>query len=138
MILIKTIHNGELPTRQTSQSAGFDVCARMDVEIEPMDVVKIPLGIAIDDNRPMSKAVEYLELHPRSSMRANGMIAQVGLIDSDFRGEIQMIATSLEYMKIKAGDRVGQIVIRNTNADDLRGCLTKESERSGGFGSTGK
>lgn len=136
MILIKSISEEYAPTRQTQASAGFDVCSRVDIEIEPFEVVKIPLGIQIES----AKAVfpEYLELHPRSSMRANGMIAQVGIVDSDFRDEIMMLATSVKYMKIEKGQRIGQIIPRMAYTNDLRGCETKDSIRGGGFGSTGK
>lgn len=88
----------------------------------------------------------YLELSVRSSSPLKYWIVcanSVGIIDADYynnednEGEIffQVINLSPFAIKIKAGDKIGQGIIKHylTTADDVAG-----GKRTGGFGSTTK
>jgi len=88
----------------------------------------------------------YLELHPRSSLRAKGLIAGVGIIDLDFIQELKIIIHnpitididadySYKHYSIKKGDKIAQILLKE-HKGYLLGIET-EDERVGGFGSTG-
>ena len=101
----------------------------------------------------------YLELHPRSSLRAKGLISNTGIIDLDYEDEIKIIirnpirtesivntlrvyqykeeldAFNFDY-KIKKGDKIAQITLIEHKVH-LFGINTDE-DRTGGFGSTGK
>ena len=90
----------------------------------------------------------YFELHPRSSLRAKGLIAGVGIIDLDYKDEIKIIIhkplTMFEVVNdvydedfiIKKGDKIAQILLK-----EHKGYLfdiESDEERKGGFGSTDK
>ena len=85
-------------------------------------------------------------LMPRSSWGVKGfkLANTVGVIDSDYRGEIKMIRDphpTKGFLKIQQGDRIAQLVVvpcmiaatECATLDDLSG--TDRGE--GGFGSTG-
>jgi len=110
------------------------------------------------------KSSHYLQLEPRSSLRAKGLIAGTGIIDLDYEDEIKIILhnpikrvnifgdvademlgnedllTDIKVVltsgfKIKKGDRVGQITLLE-HKSYLFG-VDSDEVRSGGFGSTG-
>ena len=63
-----------------------------------------------------------------------------GTIDSDYRGEIQVIMYNLNDapFTVKKGDRIAQIVFAETLRGEFRAVELKSSERGeGGFGHTG-
>ena len=108
--MFKVLDGATAPTRATKYSAMVDLYAREDVVIGAGETKIIPLGVKIDadfftyeigkidvsaggivtspDNE--SEVINnflkshYLELHPRSSLRAKGLIIGVGVIDLDF------------------------------------------------------
>ena len=102
------------PTRATKYSAMVDLYAREDMIIGAGETMIIPLGVKIDTKALVMKMYEcgamgkqladwerehtefefkthYLELHPRSSLRAKGLIIGVGVIDLDYPDEIGLI-----------------------------------------------
>ena len=94
----------------------------------------------------------YLQLNPRSSLRAKGLISNTGIIDMDYTQEIKIIihnpitannfddvSGTLEYDTdyiIKKGDKIAQITLIE-HKSYLFDIDTAE-ERKGGFGSTDK
>ncbi len=143
-INVKKVHkNAQLPFRATQGSAGADLfaCIDADVVVLPQERVLIPTGIAIELDSPEVGAFIF----PRSSLSTKFGISLancVGVIDSDYRGEIKVpvINHSNELYTIHNGERIAQMVILPvvlptfTEADEL-----SETERAdGGFGSTGK
>ena len=87
----------------------------------------------------------YLELHPRSSLRAKGLIIGVGVIDLDYPDEIGLIvhnpiANDIKHNSngdytINKGDKIAQCTLKEHKGYLL--CIESDAERSGGFGSTG-
>lgn len=143
-INVKKMHkNAQLPFRATQGSAGADLfaCIDADVVVLPQERVLIPTGIAFELDSPEVGAFIF----PRSSLSTKFGISLancVGVIDSDYRGEIKVpvINHSNELYTIHNGERIAQMVILPvvlptfTEADEL-----SETERAdGGFGSTGK
>lgn len=131
----------ELPARATSQSAGFDLRARLDapLTLEPGQRALVPTGIAIE-----LPAHHEAQVRPRSGLALRSGVTLLnapGTVDADYRGEIAVIAINLgpEPVTIRRGDRVAQLVVQSLPevvleeadvlADTLRG--------SGGFGHTG-
>ena len=85
-IKIKRIENGKLPEYKTNGSAGADCYARIDKEIilNENDTVTIPLGFAVE----IPEGYE-MQIRPRSGLtRKNKIVAILGTIDSDYRGEV--------------------------------------------------
>ena len=139
---IKRLHpQAILPRRATPQSAGLDLCACLDTEcvIHPFELVRIPTGIAIQLEEGTAGFV-----YPRSGLAGKFGITLsncVGVIDSDYRGEIQIAMTnhSNQDYTIHPGDRVAQLVITPILLPDIVEIDTLEdtSRGAGGFGSTG-
>jgi len=149
---IKTNKESKVPHMASELAGGYDVTV---TEIESKDGgkvwCKIGLKMAIPDGY-------RLNLIPRSSITKSGYILQnsVGLIDADFRGEVQarfiafpsidtfcdnFTQVRLEYPQFpyKVGDRIGQVYLEKIIQIEWEE-VTKlsETERGeGGHGSTG-
>lgn len=141
-IKTKIVRDGaRLPYRATEGSAGADICACIDsdITVEPGKIEKIPTGIAIEIPAGFGGFI-----FPRSSLASkNGITLSncVGVIDSDYRGEICVPIINLggESFTVKNGDRIAQMVIMPyENAEYETAAELSETERGeGGFGSTG-
>ena len=132
-----------LPRYQTAGAAAMDLCACVDeaVTLAPGQRRGIPTGIAIALPSPDYVALVFV----RSGMGFRHGIALsngVGVIDSDYRGEIGVGLVNLgdAPYTVQPGDRIAQLMVvpvvqpAVTVADDL-----DETERgAGGFGSTGR
>lgn len=123
-----------LPKRAHENDAGADVHALVGCVIPPHGTVKIPLGFGLI--LPDGYAAYVF---PRSGLSARGIVAELPPIDSGYRGQIHAIVSNLsdiEYV-VKAGDRVGQLVITPIVIADF---ITEDIEQRGenAFGSTGK
>ena len=82
------------------------------------------------------------QVRPRSGLSLkNGIVAILGTIDADYRGEVGVILVNLSNQPycINPGDRIAQMVVSKVSQvkwDEVR--ELEETERgSGGFGSTG-
>ena len=131
-----------LPEYKTIGSAGMDVRAFLEdsITLTPGSTVLIPLGFAMH-----IKDVDVTALIiPRSGLGSkHGIVLGnlVGLIDSDYQGELMVPAwnRSQEDFTISSGDRIAQMVIvpviqANFNiVDDFE----KTERGEGGFGSSG-
>lgn len=134
--------NARLPFRATEGSAGADLFACLDgaTEIGAGERVLIPTGIAVELPDPGTGAFVF----PRSSLSAKYGISLancVGVIDSDYRGEIKVpvVNHSDRPYTIHDGDRIAQMVILPVILPELIECdrLGGTERADGGFGSTG-
>ncbi len=138
----KLNENAQLPFRATRGSAGADLfaCIDTDIVVLPQERVLVPTGIAIELESPETGAFIF----PRSSLSSKFGISLancVGVVDSDYRGEIKVpvINHSNEPYTIHNGERIAQMVILPVilptfaEADEL----TETQRADGGFGSTG-
>lgn len=137
---IKVIDFGykKLPLRTHDNDAGADVHACFPdgqevVRIQPLQTVKIPLGIGLC--LPDGYAAFVF---PRSGLSLKGIVCELPPIDSGYRGEIHAIVTNCgnNYHVIKNGDRIGQLVIMPIVIADFV-TETGEARGDGAFGSTG-
>ena len=131
-----------LPTYGSVEAAGADLYACLDapVTILPGDTAVIPTGIALE----VPKGCAGL-IYARSSLGTKRGLApanKVGVIDSDYRGEIRVVLLNhgKEPQTIEHGERVAQLLItpvltpKYIETDTL-----SDTERgTNGFGSTGK
>jgi len=132
-----------LPKYATAGAAAMDLTACIDapLTIEPRQRVLLPTGIAI-----ALPSAEYVALvFARSSMGVKhgiGLSNGVGVIDSDYRGEIHVGLTNQSDTPytIQPGDRVAQLAVMPVvQANIIQADTLDETDRgSGGFGSTGK
>lgn len=138
----KLNENAQMPFRATRGSAGADLfaCIDTDIVVLPQERVLVPTGIAIELESPETGAFIF----PRSSLSSKFGISLancVGVVDSDYRGEIKVpvINHSNEPYTIHNGERIAQMVILPVilptfaEADEL----TETQRSDGGFGSTG-
>ena len=145
-IQIKCLRHREdsipLPSYMTEGSAGMDLCADLedDLALAPLERALIPTGISI----ALPRGFEA-QIRPRSGLALKQGITLVntpGTIDSDFRGEIQMIAINLgkEPVVIRQGQRIAQMVVQRVcRARWLEvGELPPSARQEGGFGHTDK
>jgi len=131
-----------LPAYMTEGAAGMDLCAEIvgTLEIAPMQRVLIPTGIAI----ALPVGFEA-QIRPRSGLALKQGLALVnspGTIDSDYRGEIQIIAINLgaEVIVIERGQRIAQMVVQRVvrvNWQEVND-LAATTREAGGFGHTDK
>ncbi len=131
-----------LPKYQTDYAAGMDLLAAVEscgLLLKAGEFALIPTGIAIA--LPNSHEAQ---VRPRSGLAAKhgiGLVNSPGTIDSDYRGEIKVIAINWgkEDFLITRGMRIAQMIIAPVSKAAL--ILVDELEESGrgdgGFGHTG-
>jgi len=181
--MLKVLVDGCEPTKGSKYSACIDLRASEDVVIAAGETKLVGLGVCIDLEhiKKLCQNIKYtqddegntifngmdfdntqyedfmkshqLNLYPRSSLRAKGLIANTGIIDLDYKDEIKIIIhnpiseiierseDSLGYVEcddmtiIKKGDRIAQIQLVEHKSYLFR--VESDDKRNGGFGSTG-
>ena len=133
----------QLPEYKTKGSAGMDLHADLGnpdylVEIKPLERKLIPTGLYMEI--PLGYEGN---IRPRSGLSLKvGLVTIEGTIDSDYRGEIGVIATNLsnESYWIKDGERIAQMVFNKVEQAEfnLVSELSETERGEGGYGSTGK
>lgn len=131
----------QCPTRASEQAAGWDLYAAKGCIIEPGETVLVHTGIALEIPDGYCG-----KLYPRSGLSTKKGLRLancVGVIDSDYRGEIMvaMYNDSSFVREIETGDRIAQIIIESYAKIDGFTVVEELSETargSGGFGSTGR
>lgn len=131
------------PFYASAGAAGMDLCACMDepVTIAPRQIVSLPTGIAI-----ALPSADYVALvFARSGLGIKHGVALangVGVIDSDYRGEIRVGLTNLSDTPytVQPGDRIAQLAVMPVVQAELErvDSLDETGRGTGGFGSTGK
>jgi len=170
--MFKVLENGKAPTKGSRYSAGIDLYASEDCIIAAGQTKIIGLGVCIDEIKliecvlPLHREYyvrtgdfkvfknfyenlflksHYLELHPRSSLRAKGLISNTGIIDLDYEDEIKIIIHNpiqrfgsfpvlTDEFEIKKGQKIAQILLKEHKGYLLG--IKSDEERTGGFGST--
>ena len=138
-LLVKLQEGAALPSRGTIGSAGLDLAAYEETYIYNSsigDAVRVRTGVQCDiPVGYVGLLIERSSLHTRGISLANN----VGVIDSDYRGEIQIALTAHSKMvKIKKGERLAQLIL--LAIPDINIVIVSkldETQRgSSGFGST--
>ena len=125
-----------VPQAKTDGAAGLDLVLANDVVLREGEVQKVGTGVHVEI--PVGHVgLVFL----RSSISDVTMTNGVGVIDSDYRGEIILKLRGVSrYSRYTAGDRVAQLVVMkylpvNVIVSDQ---LSSTERGEGGFGSTGK
>ena len=124
------------PTRGTPKSAGFDIYSAKQVIIKKSWTDLVPTQIAVEIPEGY-----YGQLLSRSSIDLLQIHLKAGTIDSDYRGEVNLIlhnASPLNYV-VKKGDKIAQLIIIEIPNVELIEVdeLTPTERGEDGFGSTG-
>ena len=141
MNIKKLNDNARLPTYGSEFAAGADLyaCLDADVTIAPAETLLIHTGLAMEIPTGLVGLI-----YARSGLASKKGLApanKVGVIDSDYRGEI-MVALhnhSDKPQTIADGERIAQIVFAPFYAADFSVVdeLNDTVRGEGGFGSTG-
>lgn len=130
-----------LPRYATDGSAGADLYAAVEGELTlaPGERAAVRTGIRV----AVPEGFEA-QVRPRSGLARRygiGMVNAPGTIDSDYRGEVQVLLINLggEPVCLRRGDRIAQMVICPVIRVqwELTESLPSTERGEGGFGHTG-
>lgn len=134
--------NARVPSYATEGSAAVDLCSAEDgvIRIEPGETRIIHTGIAVQIPQGYAGFV-----YARSGLSSKHGLApanKVGVIDSDYRGEIMvsLLNHGREAKNVVQGERVAQLVVSRVEHCEFTECdeLDNTKRGTGGFGSTGR
>lgn len=138
----KVSENAVIPKRATGGSAGLDLCACIDapLTLKGGETALVPTGLAIE----LPSADYGAFVFARSGLAIKhgiGLLNSVGVIDSDYRGEIKvgLINQIGEAYTIEPGERIAQMVVMPVSMMPVQEveALGETDRGAGGFGSTG-
>ena len=138
----KRRENAVLPTYGTAEAAGADLyaCLEQPMTIAPGETVFIPTGLAMEVPQGCAGLV-----YARSGLASKRGLApanKVGVIDSDYRGEVTVALHNhgKETQTIASGERIAQLLITPVlqPAYEEAEELSDTGRGQGGFGSTGR
>jgi dUTP pyrophosphatase len=130
-----------LPAYATPGAAGLDLAAAVTepVVIPPGHRAVVPTGLAV-----ALPAGFEAQVRPRSGLAARAGVTVLnapGTIDSDYRGEIQVILINFGEapFTVSRGERIAQLVVAPVARLAWRAAdrLPETARGAGGFGSTG-
>ena len=130
---VKVLEGGFMPSRGSVGSAGLDLKATQDYQlVNCLQKIPIKIKLAIPKEH-------YGHICCRSSLAKKGCSIEAGIIDQDYRGEIQVMLRVREPLTIKKGDKIAQLIIKPYYHTELVKVdeLDQTSRGDGGFGSTG-
>ena len=132
-----------LPQRQSALASGFDLHACLEggsIELGASPVL-VPTGIAV-----AAPAGLDVQLRPRSGLASRGVLAVLGTLDADYRGELFVTMYCLpgagddgRYV-VEDGERIAQLVVARLApaAFEVVEDLDATERGGGGHGSTGR
>ena len=136
IVKIKLCDNGVLPTYAHIGDACCDCYAAEDLTIAYGEIAKVKLGFCLE----LPSGYEA-QIRPRSGLASKGVIAILGTIDSNYRGEVCVIIqnNSFDDFEIKFGDRICQMKIERVDPIVFLQVeeLPETNRNDKGFGSSG-
>ena len=139
--IVKKNPRAQIPCYESAGAAGADIraCLEEPALIASMQRVRLSTGLVLEIPRGYEA-----QIRPRSGLADRAGITVLnspGTIDSDYRGELEIILINLGSgpFTVNDGDRIAQMVIAPVvQAVMVEGVSVSETDRgSGGFGSTG-
>ena len=139
--IVKLNPNAHIPTYGSASAAGADLyaCIEQTVCIQPGQTVLVPTGLSMEIEEGFAGFI-----YARSGLATKRGLApanKVGVIDSDYRGEIMVALHNhgTEAQTVADGERIAQIVFAPYYAADFTVVeeLNDTARGDGGFGSTG-
>ena len=117
--------------------SGYDLKTTRPFKLLPQQVKLIPTSLYLE----LDKHIEA-QVRPKSSISAKGILVHFGTVDSDYRGEVQVVMQNInDYgVEFEAGQKIAQIVFSKKTDVELEQTNNIENNTyrgSGGFGSTG-
>lgn len=117
--------------------SGYDLKTKYAFKLLPNQTKLIPTSLYLE----LDKHIEA-QVRPKSSISAKGIIVHFGTVDSDYRGEVQVVMQNLnDYgVEFEVGQKIAQIVFNEKTEVVLEQTdnINNDTDRGiGGFGSTG-
>ena len=126
-----------LPKRANPTDAGADLRSTEAFELFPNEAKLVDTGVAVKIPEGFGGFV-----FNRSGQGKKQIILlnSVGVIDSDYRGNIKILLKNISdnKYKIEVGDRIAQLVIMPVILCDFVDSWNDTERGTGGFGSTGQ
>lgn len=138
----KLTNTARIPERGSDCAAGYDLFADLgvDLEVPPRETVMIPTGLAIEIPEGYFGGV-----FARSGLASKEMLRPancVGVIDSDYRGEMRVPLHNDSDMvrRVTPGQKVAQLIVIPFLELDFceADSLGRTQRGTAGFGSTGR
>lgn len=128
-----------LPEYKSSGAAALDLYSRLDITINPGEVVYVPLNVALQVPENY-----FVLLSARSSLQKKGLMMAngIGIGDYDYRGDGDEYKAALynfskQTVQIEKGERLVQMIVLQREKINLEKLEIFDSSDRGGFGSTG-
>lgn len=137
----KTTSEAVIPSRGRFGDAGYDLASIEDIILQPFERKLIGTGIAIE--LPLGYAALILPRSGNAIKKGLSLVNTPGLIDSNYRGELKVIAINLdpkEPIEIHQGDRIAQLItikVEDANFNEVDS-LEETNRGAAGFGSSGQ
>lgn len=137
-VRIKKSNDRPLPTRASAGASGYDLRVNVPgkLTIQPGDRAVVATGVAM----ALPPGTEG-QVRPRSGLASRGIVAVLGTIDSDYRGEICVVLENRSALDFVVEDsaRIAQLVFAPVlHAELVAVNELPDTERGdSGFGSTG-
>jgi dUTP pyrophosphatase len=134
---VKRIHpEAKLPAYAHPGDAGLDLYAVVDRDLAPGEVYAVPTGIQI------AVAAGHVALvWDKSGISLKGVHRLAGVIDSGYRGEVQVVLINLgpAPYAVRKGAKIAQLLVQPVSSVLVveADSLDDTSRGRGGFGSTG-
>lgn len=134
---IKRLHpRAVLPTKAHPDDAGWDLTCVEEFTLWPGRVLRVPVGLALELPRGY-----YAQVRDRSSLAAKGVIVTGGVIDSSYRGAVDVVLVYLgsDCFTLPVGSRIAQFTLHRVPTVELIEVagLGESGRGEGGFGSSG-
>lgn len=138
---IRLSSEAKIPVYSSPEAAGADLCALAEkpLVIKPGETVMVHTGIAVEV--PQGYAALIFARSGLASKRGLAPANKVGVVDSDYRGEVMVALHNHSGMEqtVEQGERVAQLVIVPYLRAEFTEteALSQTQRGEGGFGSTG-
>lgn len=138
--IVKFYDDAIIPQYQTAGAAGFDFCAHLaaPVTLKPGEIHAFDTGVGVE-----LPAGYELQIRSRSGLaykHSVTLLNGIGTIDSDYRGEMRVLLKNHgdHDFVVEPGMRIAQgVIAQYAHVEWEEVTELSESDRSGGFGSTG-
>jgi dUTP pyrophosphatase len=137
---VELLNGGILPTYAHEDDAGLDLFAQSEVILQPFERKLCPTGIKIEI--PAGYVGLVVPRSGNAIKRGLTVLNTPGVIDSGYRGELQVIlynANPDAEIAIKPAERIAQLLIQPVASVDIESVQTLSitARNTSGFGSTG-
>lgn len=140
MMLIKfqkILEGAIIPHYAHPGDAGMDIFSAEETVIKVGEIKNIKTGVKME----MPEGFVGLVWDKSGLALKNGIKTMAGVIDSCYRGEIEIVLANLSEQdyKIKKGQKIAQMLIQKVERAEIEEVknLNETSRGEGGFGSTG-